>query len=245
MIRHFSLLIILLIPWFLNATGEFPFREKQDIKYRIKCYGITVGKASLNILRDGNILRLVLQAHSTGLAEMIVPFRIECISRFDIKNNKFIEYNHTVRFKKERENYIISRVGNTIGVYYLLKADNKLLKKHPGLISTEKSKNGLIALRVRLIHYDGYIYDPLSLIYGFCNENNSITLISNNRINFINSIIENHSNYKKIIPKLDLPGILPKGSSGYIKINKDFPNIPFEFKIIAPGIGKFYIYRTR
>jgi len=245
LIKYYFLLFILLIPWLLYATGEFPFRKKQGLRYRIKCYGITVGKASLDISRDENTLKFILNAHSTGLAELLVPFSIKCISRFDIKNNKFIEYNHTVRFKKERENYIISRVGNTIGVYYLLKPENKLIRKHTGLISREKSRDGLIALRVRLITYAKEVYDPLSLLYGFSKMSKNITLVSNNRINFIKSSIEDHNSYNKIIPALDLPGILPKGSSGYIKVNKDFPNIPFEFKINAPGIGKFYIYRTR
>ena len=72
-----------------------------------------------------------------------------------------------------------------------------------------------------------------------------ICLVSNNRINIIHSKVEEHRDYVRVIPELSLPGILPEKSTGYLKISKNFPSIPFEIRIDAPAFGKFYIYRTK
>jgi len=243
--RLIIILFFIIIPWLNCSAGEFPFKNNEKYEYYIKCYGLTVGVASLSIHLKGNIAKLSLASRSTGLAEYIVPFRIKCNSIFNIKKNRFTEYRHIVRFKKEKENYIISENNNIYNVYYLLDADNKLLKKYPGLICREKSTESLIALRIRSLSYVGEIYDPLSLLIAFCSLKKNIALLSNNRINIIKTNIEKRKGILRIVPELRLPGILPKGSKGYIDMESSIPRIPVEIRVDAPGFGKFYIYKRR
>lgn len=231
-------LIIFLAPFLL-------FSKKGEFFYKIYYYNLPVGFAHLNIIENQNNKIITLKAKSTGLANLIVPFLIECKSIF--KNNKTVEYHQISNFKKEFEYFLVKSNKTTYAFYFLLNQNSKILKKYFYLIDKSVNIPPFKALLIKKISTKKNVYDPLTwfvskIIYNTNPQNNISKMIINNTLKDVKTTVKNKYKYLLFYPNLDDTGVFKKSSIAYIKTKKkNNINLPFYIFIDAKGFGKFKI----